>query len=127
MRKYLDTNLDKHVILLSILIILGLILKICIYYAAWLPVGVILLFLIRLGAFFDGIIIRSYDAWDDPEPTEGSTPPECMTCQPIEEGEASFEILNLSNKVGEMIRIRMNIIRRDLPLFNLMALVVTML
>ena len=124
MRKYLDTNPDKHCMLLILLMIGGFMLKICIYIGAWLPVGVLLLFLIRLGAFFDGIIIRSYDAWDDPEPTEGSTPPECITCQPIEEGESSSDILSISSEIREM---RMNIIRRDLPLFNLMALVVTML
>ena len=110
--------------LLILLIIGGFILKICIYLGAWSPVGVILLFLVRLGAFFDGIIIRSYDAWDDPEPTKGRTPPEHMTSQPIEEGETISDILSICNKIREM---RMNIIRRDLPLFNLMALVVTML
>ena len=110
--------------LLILLIIGGLMLKICIYIGAWSPVGVILLFLVRLGAFFDGIIIRSYDAWDDPEPTKGRTPPDSVTSHPIEEGESSSDILSITNEIREM---RMNIIRRDIPLFNLMALVVTML
>jgi len=87
-------------------------------------VGVILLFLVRLGAFFDGIIIRSYNAWDDPEPTEGSTPPDYSTSQQIEEGETSSDILDPSNESREMT---MNKFKGDLPLLNLMALVVTML
>ena len=124
MRKYLDTNPDKHCMLLILLMIGGFMLKMCIYIGAWSPVGVLLLFLVRLGAFFDGIIIRSYDAWDDPEPTEGSTPPDYSTSQQIEEGETSSDILDPSNESREMT---MNKFRGDLPLLNLMALVVTMM
>ena len=70
MRKYLDSNPDKHCALLILLIIGGFGLKMCIYIGAWSPVGVLLLSLIRMGALFEGIIVRSYDAFDDPEPTE---------------------------------------------------------
>ena len=124
MRKYLDTNPDKHCMLLILLMIGGFMLKICIYIGAWSPVGVLLLFLIRLGAFFDGIIIRSYDAWDDPEPTEGSAPPDYSTSQQIEEEENGSDILDNSNASRER---KKNKFRKDLPLLNLMALVVTML
>ena len=84
--------------------------------------GVILLFLIRLGAFFDGIIIRPYDAWDNLGPTEISTPPENVTNHSIGEEDTSSDISNSLAREMEMANVR-----RDIPVFNLMALVITMM
>ena len=124
MRKYLDSNPDKHCALFILLIIGGFVLKMCIYIGAWSPVGVLLLSLIRMGAFFEGIIIRSYDAWDDPEPTEESAPPDYSTSQQIEEGENCSDILDPSNESRETI---MKKFREELPILNLLALIITML
>ena len=122
MRKLLDKNLDRHFILLSLLIFLGLTLKIYIYHAAWSPVGVILLFLIRMGAFFDGIIIRPYDAWDNLETNKRSTPPDNVTDQLIEDEDTSSDISNSFAREMEKANIR-----RDIPIFNLLAMIITMM
>ena len=124
MRKYLDSNPDKHCALLILLIIGGFGLKMCIYIGAWSPVGVLLLSLIRMGALFEGIIVRSYDAFDDPEPTEENAPPDYSTSQQIEDGENCSDILDPSNESRETL---MKKFREELPILNLLALIITML
>lgn len=122
MRKNLDNNPDRHFILLSILIFLGLILKVYIYHVAWLPVRVLLLFLIRMGAFFDGIIIQPYDEWDNIDSIEMGNPPDNVTDQLVEDVETSSNIGNSFPREMEKTNIR-----RDIHIFNLLTYIVTMM